>query len=73
MVDIYYNRGGFEDTIDFLIGSCGKGPFGFYEMLADYYYEKGYQNRDRKKEDQSEIRHTSSRPSDIICCRVCTP
>ena len=55
MVDIYYNRGGFEDTIDFLIGSCGKGPFGFYEMLADYYYEKGYQNRDRKKEDQYRI------------------
>lgn len=51
MVDIYYNRGGFGDTLDFLIGAVDKGAFGFYEKLADFYYERGYQHRERKKED----------------------
>ena len=55
MVDIYYNRGGFGDTLDFLIGAVDKGAFGFYEKLADFYYERGYQHRERKKEDQYRI------------------
>lgn len=55
MVDIYYNRGGFTHTLDLLIDASGKGAFGLFERLADFYYSCGYQNRDRKKEDQYRI------------------
>lgn len=55
MVDVYYNRGGFGSTLDFLIKASDMGAFGFYEKLADFYYEKGFQNRERKKEDQYRI------------------
>ncbi len=55
MLDIFYNRGGFSETIAYLIEAIGRGAFGFYEMLADYYYDNGYQNRDRKKDDQYRI------------------
>ena len=55
MLDIYYNRGGFEKSVDYLIGLLGKGAFGFYEDLAAFYYEQGFQHRDRKKEDQYRI------------------
>lgn len=55
MVDIYYNRGGFKRTLACLIETLGKGAFHFYELLADFYYESGYQHRNRKKEDQYRI------------------
>ena len=41
--------------MEYLIAELGIGSFGFYEMLADYYYERGFQNRDRKKDDQYRI------------------
>ena len=55
MLDIYYNRGGFETALKFLIDTVDRGAVGFYEKLADFYYENGYQHRDRKKEDQYRI------------------
>ncbi len=55
MLDIYYNRGGFSHILDYLIEGMGKGAFEFYEALADFYYETGYQHRNRKKEDQYRI------------------
>lgn len=55
MLDIFYNRGGFSNTVEYLIDEIGLGAFEFYEMLADYYYEAGFQNRDRKKDDQYRI------------------
>ena len=55
MLDVYYNRGGFETALKFLIDTVDRGAFGFYEKLADFYYENGYQHRDRKKEDQYRI------------------
>ena len=55
MLDIFYNRGGFSNAVAYLIEELGRGAFGFYEMLADYYYESGFQNRDRKKDDQYRI------------------
>ena len=55
VLDIYYNRGGFEDTLEYLIKEADLGAFGFYEKLADFYYENGYQHRDRKKDDQYRI------------------
>ncbi len=55
MVDIYYNRGGFSHTLKYLVESYEKGAFKFFEALAEFYYEKGYQHRERKKEDQYRI------------------
>lgn len=55
VLDIYYNRGGFMRTLDYLIAETGRGAFGFYEKLAEYYYDAGYQHRSRKKEDQYRI------------------
>ena len=55
MLDIYYNRHGFENTLSYLIGALEKTPFKFYEMLADFYYESGYQHKNRKKEEQYKI------------------
>ena len=55
MVDIYYNRGGYTKTLDYLMGALGKGAFGFFEALADFYYESGFQHASRKKEDQYRI------------------
>ena len=55
MLDIYYNRGGFRRTLEYLIAEVGKNAFGFYEALADFYYQSDFQHRNRKKEDQYRI------------------
>jgi len=55
MLDIYYNRGGFSRTIEYLIAAVGRTAFGFYDALAEFYYSAGYQHRNRKKEDQYRI------------------
>ena len=55
MLDIFRNRGGFTHTVEYLIEELELGAFGFYESLADYYYEAGFQNRERKKDDQYRI------------------
>lgn len=55
MVDIYYNRGGYAQTLDFLLEESKLSYFDFYEKLAEFYYKKGYHRRDRKKDDQYRI------------------
>ena len=55
MLDIYYNRHGFEHTLTHLMKALDKTPFRFYEMLADFYYENDYQHKNRKKEEQYRI------------------
>lgn len=55
MLDVYYNRGGFENILSYLMGALEKTPFAFYEMLADFYYEAGYQHKSRKKEAHYKI------------------
>ena len=55
MLDVYYNRGGFSRTIEYLVAAVGKTAFGFYEALSNFYYDTGYQHRNRKKEDQYRI------------------
>lgn len=57
MLDIYYNRKGFANTLDFLMEALDKTPFSLYELLADYYYENGFQHKNRKKEEQYRILH----------------
>lgn len=51
LLDLYYNRGGFQRTVDFAIENLTESPFDFYEELADYFYLKGFQHRSHKKED----------------------
>ncbi len=50
--DYYYNRGGFKRTLELLISEASpKGAFAFYEAFGDYYYRKGYQHSNHRKED----------------------
>jgi radical SAM superfamily enzyme YgiQ (UPF0313 family) len=51
VLDLYYNRGGFQHTLDFALDYIAETPFDFYEELADYYYLKGFQHKSHKKED----------------------
>lgn len=51
MLDLYYNRGGFGKTLDYIMSANGLEPFKFYENLADFFYESGYQNVSHKKEN----------------------
>ena len=53
MLDTYYNRKGFTHTLDYLTSEMT--PFKLFSALADFYYQKGYQNRDRRKDDQYRI------------------
>lgn len=50
VLDLYYNRGGFFETVR---EACAfyETPFDFYEELANFYYLKGFQHRPRRKED----------------------
>lgn len=50
MVDLYYNRGGFVRTLDKAL-ACYGNPFDFYEELAQWYYTKGHQRKNHRKED----------------------
>lgn len=50
VLDLYYNKGGFRETLEYLVEKTGD-PFLLYEELADYYHWKGHQHRSHKKED----------------------
>lgn len=49
--DLYYNRGGFRQTLAYAGAALGETPFDFFEEFADFYYLKGYQHRSHGKED----------------------
>jgi radical SAM superfamily enzyme YgiQ (UPF0313 family) len=49
--ELYGNRGGFENSVAFLMRKLGCTPFNFFERLADFYYAKGYQDRSHSKEN----------------------
>ncbi|WP_324824638.1 B12-binding domain-containing radical SAM protein [Sinanaerobacter sp. ZZT-01] len=51
VLDLYFNRGGFEDSLDFAVKEFSDSPFDFYEEFSQFYYLKGYQHRSHKKED----------------------
>lgn len=55
LLDLYYNRGGFADSLPYAIRQTGGSPFAFYEAFSDYYYENGFQHRSHKKEDRYRI------------------
>lgn len=51
VLELYYNRGGFQRTFGYAAENLAETPFDFYEELADYYYLKGFQHKSHKKED----------------------
>lgn len=51
VLDLYYNKGGFYNTLKLAMEKLEESPFDFYEQLAYYYYLKGYQHSSHKKED----------------------
>lgn len=57
VLELYYNRGGFEDTVDMAVAALYETPFDFYEELANFYYLKGCQHKSHRKEDLYRILH----------------
>jgi radical SAM superfamily enzyme YgiQ (UPF0313 family) len=51
MVSLYYNRGGFDTTLDYITKTFADTPFDFFEELSIYYHLKGFQHKSHKKED----------------------
>lgn len=50
VLNLYYNRGGFQGTLDYLT-KLHNSAFDFYEEFALFYYLKGFQKISHKKED----------------------
>jgi len=55
IVNLYYNRGGFERELEYATGKLAKTPFDFYEEFSIYYNLKGFQDKSHKKEDLHRI------------------
>lgn len=55
VVDVFFNRGGFENTINFLLTHEEMSPFDFYMGFSEYYHRRGFQHRYHKKEDNYRI------------------
>ncbi len=52
VLELYHNKGGFSRTLEFLTGEAfGGRAFDFYEALASFFYDSGFQHRSHKKED----------------------
>jgi radical SAM superfamily enzyme YgiQ (UPF0313 family) len=51
VLDLYYNKGGFADTLKYCTNNIFIDPFEFYEEFANFYYLKAYQTRSHSKED----------------------
>lgn len=52
VLELYHNKGGFSRTLEFLIHEAFDGQaFSFYEALASFFYDSGFQHRSHKKED----------------------
>jgi radical SAM superfamily enzyme YgiQ (UPF0313 family) len=50
VLNLYYNRGGFSHTLEYMIQQVGT-PFDFFEEFALFYHLKGFQGVSHKKED----------------------
>ncbi len=67
VLSLFYNKGGFSRSLRFLSSITAAAPFQFYEKLAVFFYESGYQHRSHKKEDLYRIlyRFARSREEDF--------
>ena len=51
VLDRFYNRGGFSETLEFAGEELSMSPFDFYEEFAIFYYKKGFQISPQSKEN----------------------
>jgi len=51
ILNLYYNRGGFNKTLKFATEELWDESFDFYEEFANFYYLKGFHHKSHKKED----------------------
>lgn len=51
VLNLYHNRGGFENTLDYFMEHICVSPFHFYEEFSNFYYIRGFQHVSHKKED----------------------
>jgi radical SAM superfamily enzyme YgiQ (UPF0313 family) len=51
VLDLYYNKGGFTDTLEYCTSLIFIEPFDFYEEFSNFFYLKGFQNRAHSKEN----------------------
>ena len=51
ILNLYYNKGGFEKTLKYIVRAFVKTPFEFYEEFSIFFHLKGFQHRAHKKED----------------------
>lgn len=51
VLNLYYNRGGYEKTLTWFTEEVFADAFKFYENFSKYYYKKGFQHRSHNKED----------------------
>ncbi|MDD3349449.1 MAG: DUF4080 domain-containing protein [Eubacteriales bacterium] len=49
--ELYYNRGGFGETLAYAIKTEGNSAFDFFERFSVFYYKKGFQNQPQSKEN----------------------
>lgn len=64
LLDLYKNRGGFDNTLNYYIKERSMKPFEFFEMFADFYYENGFQHASHKKEDLYRIFYKMAKDKD---------
>ncbi len=55
LLDVYYNRGGFANTLAYITRVVAASPFDFFEEFAIFYNLKGYAESSHKKEDMYRI------------------
>ena len=65
MLNIYYNRGGFRESLAVLKSKSGFTPFRLFEKIADFYFKEGYQHKNRKKEEQYRILKKFAHEADL--------
>lgn len=51
VVDLYYNRKGFEQSLEFSVRCLGDTAFDFFEEFAIFFYLKGFRDRSHSKEN----------------------
>ena len=51
IINLYYNRGGFEKSLEYATRTLADTPFDFYEEFSIYFGLKGFQNRSHKKSE----------------------
>ncbi len=44
VLELYFNKPGFRNTLRYLLDTTGKKPYDFYLDFSEYYYSKGYSN-----------------------------